>query len=647
MMNEFNFGRGVVMKWLAICLWVLFPLANFGQEAPSTISRTISVTRDGQGRIETLTHPNGKVQEYTYNALTGHETVTYDGSEIVSSTVYGVNGLPKKITYRAFETMPSAVVDYDYDGQNRLLSHKVSMNGTRYYMYNTTFNEWGFLKTYRRNDAGMSNKTITYGYGSRGELTAFTIGGVGTASYDYDNNGNLEERTGFSSGDFQLPAMSAEYDSQTNRRLGWLYDLDGNLTQDDRFIYEYNLLGRLEKIRKISNGRIVAHYLYDSDGMRVRAVVEDKVTYTIRDDQGRVISQEIGQSRMDGGLDVTIKNYVYHNNSNILTVTYHPDGTVTRRYHFRNYLGHPVLVVDEENGFAYEYREYAPYGHQMTVEPQEVPTQQFTGHERDTYASADYMRARYYSWEFGRFNRPDPAFNFDPVNPYSYNLYAYTNNNPVNGYDPGGKVIETVWDMASLGLGIDSFMTNIRDGKILAATFDGIGIVIDAAAVATPGIPGGAGAGIKALRKGGDELVEVAVRSDALPVAHRAMSQADNVWDLNPMLRGKKIEDMLAATEYSSWYRVGAENRGFFPLVDFQKGDTLVSLKTVDTRGNNWMSGIMDHIKDLATRGSGVGGRNANMKLDLRVQPGGAGDASQLRELGDIYGVDVSIKEFQ
>jgi len=61
------------------------------------------------------------------------------------------------------------------------------------------------------------------------------------------------------------------------------------------------------------------------------------------------------------------------------------------------------------------------------------------------------------------------------------------------------------------------------------------------------------------------------------------------VWSKNPLRRGIDIEDALAATDYKDWFRAGQLNNGYFPLVDFQKGRNLVSLKTVDTGGASWM----------------------------------------------------------
>src|SRR5262249_4867767 len=110
-------------------------------------------------------------------------------------------------------------------------------------------------------------------------------------------------------------------------------------------------------------------------------------------------------------------------------------------------------------GFFYKYYDYAPYGRQIRDELSDrFMTLQFTGHERDwflsspkypeNYAVRDYMRARYYSPVDGRFLRPDPAFDFDRLNPASFNLYAYARGNPIAFTDPTGT---SPWDSIPIG----------------------------------------------------------------------------------------------------------------------------------------------------------------------------------------------------
>ncbi|MBT1535686.1 DUF637 domain-containing protein [Ralstonia solanacearum] len=122
-----------------------------------------------------------------------------------------------------------------------------------------------------------------------------------------------------------------------------------------------------------------------------------------------------------------------------------------------------------------------------------------------------------------------------------------------------------------------------------------------------------------------------------------------SVWNLPPTDRGVAIESRLATTEYSAangWYNVGAANNGYFPLVDFQNGTTLVSLKSVDTTGTSWQSRMETVINQLGAGRATVNGAPANMVLDLRVQPGGAAAAQYLVSYGAARGVTVIIKAF-
>jgi filamentous hemagglutinin len=126
----------------------------------------------------------------------------------------------------------------------------------------------------------------------------------------------------------------------------------------------------------------------------------------------------------------------------------------------------------------------------------------------------------------------------------------------------------------------------------------------------------------------------VEVFAAVLAPVRTGLASLDEIWNMVPVQRGKLIEDILAETDYKDWHRVGAENNGKFPLVDFQQGDNLVSLKTVDTRGSGWMSDMRSEIRSLSGARE-VNGVSANMGLDIRVQPGGAAAAAPLITYGE------------
>ena len=59
--------------------------------------------------------------------------------------------------------------------------------------------------------------------------------------------------------------------------------------------------------------------------------------------------------------------------------------------------------------------------------------------------------------------------------------------------DLDGKAIDIIWDIASIGMSVRSFVQNVQSGNVKGAVGDGVGIVMDAVAAAVPFIPGGVG----------------------------------------------------------------------------------------------------------------------------------------------------------
>jgi hypothetical protein len=112
----------------------------------------------------------------------------------------------------------------------------------------------------------------------------------------------------------------------------------------------------------------------------------------------------------------------------------------------------------------------------------------------------------------------------------------------------------------------------------------------------------------------------------------------------DPKVRGLEIENELATTDYADWFHVGRTHRGKFPLVDFQKGRTLVSVKSTNAFTERSFAELQDHIDDLATRGATVDGYPARLVLDVRVPPGHEGLLKELIEYGGGRGIEVRIK---
>ena len=112
----------------------------------------------------------------------------------------------------------------------------------------------------------------------------------------------------------------------------------------------------------------------------------------------------------------------------------------------------------------------------------------------------------------------------------SPNLYAAMANQPNMARDPMGEVIETPWDAISFGMGAYSFYNNIEEGNLGWATLDAVGMVADAVAILIPGLPGGAGAAIKASRAGKAAFRALRIADQAAGIA-QGVSQAGDEFE--------------------------------------------------------------------------------------------------------------------
>ncbi len=110
---------------------------------------------------------------------------------------------------------------------------------------------------------------------------------------------------------------------------------------------------------------------------------------------------------------------------------YHHDHLGTTRY------------ITNENGEILHTTDTLAYGEELTApyendKDEVLNTITYTGHEKDYETDLTYMLARYYSQGYGRFLSPDPGYDYDQLDPMSWNLYAYVRGNPIAFVDPFG-----------------------------------------------------------------------------------------------------------------------------------------------------------------------------------------------------------------
>ncbi|MBU2706672.1 RHS domain-containing protein [Zooshikella marina] len=109
-------------------------------------------------------------------------------------------------------------------------------------------------------------------------------------------------------------------------------------------------------------------------------------------------------------------------------------------YYHNDLTGTPVAASDESGNLLWR-EEYTPYGEQLTQDKKSDSNRRgFTGHVQDRDLGLVYMQARYYDPVLGRFLAYDPA-GVNPELPFTFNRYAYGNNNPHRFTDPDGKQV--------------------------------------------------------------------------------------------------------------------------------------------------------------------------------------------------------------
>jgi RHS repeat-associated protein len=104
-------------------------------------------------------------------------------------------------------------------------------------------------------------------------------------------------------------------------------------------------------------------------------------------------------------------------------------------YVYTDPQGTPLAEADANGNITATF-DYAPYGSQALGTPPNGPG--YTGHVNDPDTGLVYMQARYYDPAVGRFLSTD-ASKPSAGSAFTFNRYAYANNNPIGNVDLDGK----------------------------------------------------------------------------------------------------------------------------------------------------------------------------------------------------------------
>lgn len=106
-------------------------------------------------------------------------------------------------------------------------------------------------------------------------------------------------------------------------------------------------------------------------------------------------------------------------------------------YYHNDHLGNPVAATSATGELMWQ-EEFTPYGTRQIKQDGGLNHIWYTGKELDADTGLVYFGARWYDPSIGQFLSVDPV-GVIPGNRFSYNRYAYANNNPHKYIDPDGR----------------------------------------------------------------------------------------------------------------------------------------------------------------------------------------------------------------
>ena len=279
----------------------------------------------------------------------------------------------------------------------------------------------------------------TYTYDPLDRLATVTTGSL-TASYAYDELGNLIEKPGF--GTYLYDMDDKPHFVRSVGSNIYTPDADGNqMVREGPDIpggYQelvYDFFGQPTSVTTGNDASAVTTNLeYDNDGLRV-AKRDDTGTTLFADDlYERFLPVAAG--------DNTHRFRIYVNGEQVAELTETESGGsvtgTTTRYLTNDLLGSPVLLTDE-TGALVATQDFDPFG--ASSSPTSETVSGFTGHRPDAGLGLVNAGFRSYDPVLGKFIQPDPII-ANPFSSQGRNPYSYVSNNPLSFVDPLGLQTE-------------------------------------------------------------------------------------------------------------------------------------------------------------------------------------------------------------
>jgi RHS repeat-associated protein len=240
----------------------------------------------------------------------------------------------------------------------------------------------------------------------------------------------------------QLTGTILGNDVPSSQNYGYTYNPHGSMLTLPHLQQElgWNFREELQHVPLGGGGE--AWYVYDSNGQRIRKVVQKPQQ---REERIYIGGYEIFRVFDNANIKTLERETLQvmddtRRIAQIDTRTAGDDGSPAQliRYQYSDHLGSACLELDDTAKIV-SYEEYHPFGttaYQATDASRQVPAKRYryTGMERDEETGFGYHSARYYIPWLGRWSAADPSGLKDGTN-----IYAYVSNRPIVLTDVNGR----------------------------------------------------------------------------------------------------------------------------------------------------------------------------------------------------------------
>ena len=413
-------------------------------------------------KIETDSSDGDKIKNRTtlYNGDVLSETMSDDGKSCVTDlysdkykkNILKYNSVEDDSTHRTFDIEKygeNKNIDYTYDRAGNITRIKTDGKLTNAYEYDAHGRlTWEY-------DYDVS-RAYEYGYTTTGNVEA-------KHTYVINDNGKLVEQ------DDELRKYSyrnSDWPDQLTKYCGKeiTYDSSGNPKEYYNGMSFNWYRGRQLQEATLANGNRVT-YKYNEDGLRTYKDTE-KTTSTYEWDETKLIRETVTYKKTGKKYDIW---YMYDSGNNVIGFEYSQLSEInetlktTRIYYEKNLQGDVTGLLDARGAEIASYT-YDAWGNVITdteksfcYEGYEVPFElnhvlyrgyYYDGNCTDTESDTNlyYLQSRYYDAEVGRFVNADDTnmLEMQLNSMFKDNLYCYCNSNPVNNYDPSGRIAANI-----------------------------------------------------------------------------------------------------------------------------------------------------------------------------------------------------------